>query len=159
MWGAVGDTFTVHFTILDTAAMVYYKSIDTLITSKGKPGQQLTYEPIRITFVDSTTKKRDTVWFPLILTETASSLNGKPHLQAQMYASNPKLRFGVSVTVSGKSGGTVQAWSLFQNAFQSFQVSGCIGGDSTMSVNEIGGTAKDNITVGAYNGQFGHKTL
>jgi hypothetical protein len=150
MWGSAGDTFTVHLNVLDTAAMVYYKSIDTLITSKGKPGQQLNYQPIFITFLDSTTGKRDTVYFPTLLTEDSSALNGKPHLQAYMYCSNPRLHFGVSVTVNGKSGGTVQAWSLLQNAFQSFQVSGYRGGDTTMSVTELGGTAKDNITVGAY---------
>jgi minor extracellular serine protease Vpr len=150
MWGEAGDTFTVKFNILDTAANIYYKSIDSLSTSKGKPGQQLNYEPIFITFVDSVTKKRDTVYFPVLLTEDASSLNGKPHLQAYMYTSNPKLHFGVSITVAGKSGGTVQAWSLYQNAFQSYQVPGFIDGDTTMSVTELGGTAKDNITVGAY---------
>lgn len=153
MWGSVGDTFTVHLNILDTASMVYYKSIDTLITSKGKPGQQQTYPSIRVTFVDSTTLKHDTVYFPTLLTEDASSLNGKPHLQAEMYTNNPRLHLGVSVTVAGKSGGTVQAWSLFENAFKSFGVAGYIGGDSTMSVTELGGTAKDNITVGAYEDQ------
>jgi hypothetical protein len=145
MWGTAGDTFTVTFNILDTAAMVYRKAVLSLSTTTTE-----SYRPEEVIWVDSTSRKRDTVEFYNVMTEHASSLNGKPHLQAYMVASNPQLHLGVSVTVAGTSGGTVQAWSLFQNAFQSYQVSGYIGGDSTMSVTEIGGTAKDNITVGAY---------
>jgi hypothetical protein len=145
MWGTAGQTFTVTFNVLDTAAMVYKKSVDVLSTAATG-----SYKQTSVIWTDSTTRKPDTITFYGLMTEHASALNGKPHLQAFMATSNPRLHLGVTVTVAGTSGGTVQAWSLFQNAFQSYQIAGFIGGDSTMSVNELGGTAKDNITVGAY---------
>jgi subtilisin family serine protease len=67
-----------------------------------------------------------------------------------MYSPNPVFYFGAMVSVPGTTGGTVQAWNFLQTSFRSFQVANYNDGDTVMSVNELGGTAKRNITVGSY---------
>lgn len=148
MWGDSGKTFTVSFLILDTLKKTYRQSIQNLSTSIT--GQ---YRPDTVVWLDTATQKRDTVIFQ-IGTERASALNGKPHCQAIMLSTNPVLYAGVSVAVSGTTGGTVHAWNLAKTSFESFKLAGYVDGDSTFSVNELGGTAKRNITVGAYANKF-----
>ncbi len=105
----------------------------------------------RFFWYDVATQKRDTIYFVALITNK-DSLNYKPHLEAQavMTAHYPVLYLGVTVSVAGTSGGTVNAWSVYQKSFRSFQQAGFYDGDWVMSVNELGGTAKRNITVGAY---------
>jgi hypothetical protein len=146
MWGEAGKNFSVTFLVFDTTSTkrAYRQSAQSISTTVTG-----LYKPDTVVWTDSVSKKKDTVLLEM-LTEQKSSLNNKPHCQAQITSTSPALYVGVSVAVSGSTGGTVQAWNLAKTSFESFGLSGFYGGDSTMSVNELGGTAKRNITVGAY---------
>jgi subtilisin family serine protease len=73
-----------------------------------------------------------------------------------MYTPDPALYWGASIAVPGAAGGSVHAWNLAQKPFASFGVANYYNGDSLISVNELGGTAKRNITVGAYYGKLSY---
>jgi minor extracellular serine protease Vpr len=145
MWGDSGTEFTARFYILDTVQPNDYKqSLQSISTATNRQN-----DPDTVIWLNATTLKRDTVVF-YIGTEASSALNGKPHIQAQATCTNPGLYVGVSVLDSGTTSNTVHAWNLAKVSLESFGISGFFNGDSTYSVNELGGTAKHNITVGAY---------
>ena len=144
MWGEAGKTFTDTFYLLDTMTMTYRKSPVQFSTTATR-----LYNPDTVFWTDSNTHKVDTAVL-YVLTERADTLNSKPHLQAVMISKSARLFFGTTVTVAGTTGGTVQGWHLYEKAFKSFGITGFLNGDGAMSVNELGGTAKRIITVGAY---------
>jgi minor extracellular serine protease Vpr len=146
MWGDSGKTFTATFSILDTARMVSQPEV--AVPTSMAPG---TYGAT-FYWYDAGTGNRDTIQFLVVVTNR-DPLNAKPHVEAQtiMTVHYPVLYFGVSVSVTGSIVDTVHAWNVYQRSFRSFGVTNYLDGDTVMSVNEQGGTAKRNITVGAYN--------
>lgn len=144
MWGEAGKNFSTGFYILDTLNKTYKQSVQNVSTTANSQ-----FAPDTVVWIDSATQKRDTVIFNMGV-ERSSALNGKPHLQAFITSTNPRLHVGISTTVSGTTGGTVHAWNLYKTSFESFGIPGFIAGDSSYSVNELGGTSKCNITVGSF---------
>jgi minor extracellular serine protease Vpr len=145
MWADSGNYFTATVFILDTSTTpkTYRQGIPRLSTATPpRPG----ITPVLWT--NSTTGKRDTLIVEDSV-ERACPLNGRTHCKVYLQAYNPSLFLGVTVVDSASAGGNVHAWNVYKASFTSFQMQGFYNGDTVMSVNEIGGTAKRNITVGA----------
>lgn len=150
IWGKAGMYFNASFLVLDTSTM-HYTSLQPLVSTSITRNYLDT-----LYWTDTAKSKIDTLIFQA-LTERQDTLNRKVHLEAILWMSNPNLFLGIKLTnSSSKSIDTIHAWNLTKNSFESFGISGYSEGDSTMSVNEMGGTAKRIITVGAYNnhGEF-----
>jgi subtilisin family serine protease len=144
IWGEANKTLSATFYLLDTVKMTYRISRQTVSTTVTR-----LFNPDTIEWLDSTTLHKDTVIFHLLV-EKKSPLNGKPHLQAVATSTNPALYMGVLLSVSGTTGGLVNAWSLVRKSLRSFSLAGYYDGDSLSSICELGGTGKSTITVGAY---------
>ena len=141
LWGERGRPFSLTILLLDTAMNRYYAGVPVLSTDTT-----VTYEPDTLVF-PATGSRIDTVIVEA-LTETASALNGKSHIQVSFSTNLGSILPGVRITSTSAT--TVQAWNMTKRAFVSLGMSGFLEGDSIMSVNELGGTAHSNITVGAY---------
>jgi minor extracellular serine protease Vpr len=141
VWGERERPFSAAVLLLDTAANRYFEGVPVLSTDTT-----VTYEPDTLVF-PVTGNRIDTVIVEA-LTETASALNGKPHIQVSVSTNRISIIPGVRITSAAAT--TVQAWNLTKQAFSSLGMPGFIDGDEIMSVNELGGTANTNITVGAY---------
>lgn len=140
LWGDSGKDIIATFYVLDTVTKSYGQPTPrkTVNSATAVPDAS----PVQVMW------NGNRLYFQITEVESASPLNGKPHIQTIMYSQGPALYFGVSVAVTG--GGTVQAWNVVQYSFRSFGITGYNDGDAAMSVNELGGTAKRNITAGAY---------
>jgi subtilisin family serine protease len=65
-------------------------------------------------------------------------------------STNPNLILGMSVSLLYNGAGAVHAWNIEKLPFSNFNLDGFFNGDSVSTLNEIGGTAKKIISVGAY---------
>ena len=148
MWGDSGKSIVATFNIFDTVNRSYGPCTPNKTLNSATSSADANLQPM--SWTDPGTHTRYTVYFQATAVEKASPLNGKPHIQAVMYTPDSVLYFGASVSVPGTTGGTVQAWNFLQKSFRGFQVANYNDGDTVMSVNELGGTAKRNITVGSY---------
>ena len=144
MWGDSGKSFAATFCVIDTARKTYRIGVPTILTA----AKNLQFGAPKFFWVDSVTGKRDTLYFQ-DSAWSASPLNGRPHCKMAMLTLNPNLFLGVVVADSARTGGTVHAWNINKTALTGLQMPGFFDGDTVMSVNELGGTAKRNITVGA----------
>lgn len=142
MWGDSGKSIVADFFILDTTTMEYRQSTQTLSTSFNT-----LYEPDTIVWPNHSGDP-DTVIFAALL-ERRNPLNNKPHLQAVTASTSGRLFLGVKISVE-RRGGTAHAWNVSKRSLRSFGLDGFIDGDNDYSVNEVGGTARRNITVGSY---------
>jgi minor extracellular serine protease Vpr len=145
LWGDSSKNIVATFNVFDTSSLTS-RLITVVNTNTATANSWRVLWPNAI-------NPTDTLYFTLIDVERASALNGKPHIIAEMYyrpAVNASLYLGVSVAVSGTTGGTVHAWNIRQTSFRSFSMTDYLDGDDNISVDELGGTAKRNITVGAY---------
>jgi minor extracellular serine protease Vpr len=143
IWGKAGLYFSAAFLVIDTSTMQYTRLQPLISTSITRNYLDTLY------WTDTAKSKTDTLIFEA-LAERQSALNKKVHLEVVMQMSNPNLFLGFNLTNTSRSVDTIHAWNLLKNSFESFNINGYFGGDSTMSINEIGGTAKRIITVGAY---------
>jgi subtilisin family serine protease len=142
MWGDSGKSISAAFYVIDSATKSYgepmpRKRLDSRTSTTDASPQPVTWNANQL-------------FFQVAAVENASPLNGKPHIQTVMFSPNARLFFGPMVSVPGTGGGTVHCWNVVQQAFRSLGM-GWFDGDLEMSVNELGGTTRSNITVGAYN--------
>jgi minor extracellular serine protease Vpr len=149
LWADSGNYFAATFYILDTstAAKTYRQGVPRLSTATTQHGITPLY------WTNTTTGRRDTLVFEDSV-ERASPLNARPHCRVWMLGYNPALILGVTVVDSAAAGGSVHAWNMYKSAFMSLGMTGFYDGDTVMCVNELGGTAKRNITVGAYSNKL-----
>jgi len=147
MWGQFGKSFSANFYLLDTVSMTYQVSSQAYLTSRVRPGKDSTYPMQRITWINA--GKHDTAYLQISALEDSSTLNGKPHMQAALISNVSALAFGVKDSAP-TTGDTIQVWNGYGKALRSFQLAGFADGDTIMCTNELGGTAKHNITVGGY---------
>jgi minor extracellular serine protease Vpr len=144
MWGDSGKSFTASFYVIDSSTRAYglpspRKNLNSATSTPDAA-------PLGVTW------NGNTLAFQVTAVESASPLNGKPHIQAVMFSPNGNLFFGAYVAVPG--GGTVHCWNAVQRPFKGLGIANYLDGDSVTSVNELGGTAKRIITVGAYNSKL-----
>jgi len=142
LWGDSGKNIIATLYVLDTGTMGFGLPTPRISVNSNTAGVNPGLVPI--------TWNGHSCYYQITEVNRISPLNGKPHIQVYLVSPDPTVYFGVSVSVSGTTGGTVQAWNIAQRSFRSFGIAGYNNGDATMSVNELGGTAKRNITAGAY---------
>ncbi|MBN1758258.1 MAG: S8 family serine peptidase, partial [Chitinispirillaceae bacterium] len=146
-WGESGKTFTGSFLVMDRRTLVYQESIDTFTTSRTRV---YAIDTIPWTGTSGTV---DTFYMQYAVEKAAES-NNKPHMMVVAYTTNPHLQLGISITnPPGGTGQLIHGWNSRKESFHHFDLDGFTKGDSTYTVNEIGGTAKRNITVGAFCGR------
>lgn len=143
IWGNPGVYYSASFSVLDKSTMDYHQLQPTVSTSVNKQFADTLY------WTDSTKGTIDTVCFYAVA-ERKSALNNKVHIEAIAVGSNPNMVLGVQITNPNSTADTINAWNVNKNSFESFDMTGYFGGDSITSINEVGGTANRNITVGAY---------
>ncbi|MBN1127893.1 MAG: S8 family peptidase [Chitinispirillaceae bacterium] len=141
LWGESGKPFSAAILLLDTVAGRLLEGAPVLTADTT-----VTFEPDTLVFPASG-RGGDTVILEALV-ERASPLNGKPHVQVTVSATTVSFIPGVWITAS--TAATIQAWNMTKRAFASLDMPGFLDGDTVMSVNELGGTARSNITVGAY---------
>jgi minor extracellular serine protease Vpr len=146
IWGDSGATLSALVYVLDKRTLAYKKSSRTVSTQTTKTSLTGIDE---ILWNDTIDNKTDTVAF-YSLTEKSSPLNGKSHITLAMVATNSNLLLGMRLSTPRGKSSTVHAWNIEKLAFSSESIDGFYEGDSASTLNEIGGTAKNIITVGAY---------
>jgi minor extracellular serine protease Vpr len=144
MWGEPGKVLNVALIIVDQTDFSFLKTTTPVSTSVTRQ-----YSPAPIVAANTKRGINDTCIIR-VYAEKASALNTKAHLLAVMYANNPALCMGFKVSVGGQTGGIVNVWNVMHHEFKSFNIAGFVGGDSVCTIDEIGATAKRNITVGGY---------
>jgi minor extracellular serine protease Vpr len=143
LWGETGKMISVSPMILDDRTN-FYKPAGLSFTTQ----QQRAYIDT-IPWADSSGKMVDTLYF-VRQAERSSNLNRKPNCSVTLISYNPHLFLGMSVSLLNNASGVVHAWNLEKLAFKSNGMAGFFDGDSISTVNEVGGTGKSIITVGAY---------
>lgn len=143
IWGKSGIYYSASFRIIDKSTMVYHVVQPTISTTFNRVVTDTIF------LNDSVSGKKDTVFF-YALAERKSELNSKVHLQAFTVSTNPDMMLGVSFTHSSTSVDTLHVWNVYKNSLESLGLEGYYDADTLFSINEVGGTAKRNITVGAY---------
>jgi minor extracellular serine protease Vpr len=141
LWGEKGRPFSMTVLLLDTTANRYYEGVPALSTDTT-----LSFKPDTLAFT-VIGNRIDTVIVEA-LTESSSALNEKPHAQLLVSTNRASILPGIRITA--RLATAIQAWNMTKQAFVSLDMTGFIEGDTIMSVNELGGTARSNITVGAY---------
>ena len=145
IWGDSNKVFSANLYILDGKSMKY-KLSNTISTSDKGP---FLPDTIKGGATDSVVKQGDTLIFFTYM-ESKSPLNRKPHMEIEVVSNNPDLVVGISLSYLNNASGTINAWSIVKRDFFSDSVAGFVEGDNISSLNEIGGTAKKIITVGAF---------
>ena len=146
-WGEPGKVFTGSFLVMDRRTFVYKES-----------GSKFSTILSRVYGIDTipwtnTDGSIDSFYLQYAV-ERSSQSNKKPHMLVVAYTTNPHLQLGISITNPSKSESMLlHGWNSMKESFHNFGLDGFEMGDSMYTVNEIGGTAKRNITVGAYCGR------
>jgi subtilisin family serine protease len=148
-WGDSNKSFSANVYILDGKSMKYKQSNTISTTDKGP----FLPDTIKGGATDSIVKQGDTLIFYTYL-ESKSPLNRKPHMEIEIVSNNPDLVVGISLSYLNNMGGTINGWSIVKKDFLSDSMPGFFEGDNISSLNEIGGTAKKIITIGAYCSKF-----
>ena len=144
MWGDSGKSMTARFYVIDSTTRTYGQPAPQKVVNSATSSPDAS--------VQTVTWNGNTLAFQITAVEAASPLNGRPHIQTVMFSPNAHLFFGAYVSVT--NGGTVNCWNAVQKSFKGFGITNYNDGDTIMSVNELGGTSKRNITVGAYNSRL-----
>ncbi len=146
-WGEPGKVFTGGFLVMDRRTFVYKESGSkfTTVLSRGYGIDTIPWNN-----ADGTV---DTLYMQYAVARSSLS-NKKPHMIVVAYTTNPHLQLGISITNPSRSESLlIHGWNSRKESFHNFGLDGFERGDSMYTVNEIGGTAKRNITVGAYCGR------
>ncbi len=140
IWGIERNYYSANIYIIDTVTLQYLKSTSSYSTSSTG-----NYMPDTIPFENTTTGETDTVIVAGIH-ERSSALNRRPHMKFLLKSKKGHYALGMRFWGSG----SLNMWSLASAQLKSFDVGGMIDGDNVMSISEVGGTAREIITVGAY---------
>ncbi len=143
IWGESGKPFSDTVYIIDKRNMSYKKSGNALSTADRV--YQYLIDTLR--WPDSVSGP-DTLIFQAIV-EKSNAANRKPHMELALYSSNASLVLGVKVYSALAT--TINGWNAEKLNCNSLGIAGFIDGDSLMTINEVGGTAKSIISVGGYN--------
>ncbi len=146
-WGEPGMRFTGEFSLMDRRTSRFIKSGNSFSTSKSQ-----VYDPDTVLWIDSVSGVTDTFLIQYAV-DRADQDNGKPHMVVFAYTENPHLVLGVHLTNPGSSPFDIHGWNVHKEELHGLGVQGYDNGDTLFTVNELGGTAKRIITVGAYTGK------
>jgi minor extracellular serine protease Vpr len=140
IWGEPNKAFSDTIYILDVSTMAYKKSGKVLTTSANSQSIDTILYPNSVTGPDTM----------IIYTwvERRNAVNFKPHIEFGMFANSMYLVAGLRV--SSTTVHTIHAWNCYKQNLLADGLPGFSDGDTTMTVNEVGGTAKRIISVGSY---------
>ena len=143
IWGTPGSNLKLSMAIFDS---LRGRTIDTSseIDTSDPNGKQSMYA----TYLDEVGVDMDAY-----ISYEINPENNAPHIYVQANVSDCGTGRMPGLIVSGDPGATVHMWNEGQHEFSSNGRSGFTNGDYTCSVGEIGGTAKEIITVGSYDGR------
>jgi len=143
IWGEANKAFNDTIYILDKRDLSYQKSGNALVTSQL--ASQYFLDTLRWPNVVT---GPDTLILEAIV-ERANAANRKPHIDIALYSSNPNLMMGAKLASTVAT--TVHGWNAGKMNCYGEGIAGFVDGDSSMTINEVGGTAKSIIAVGGYN--------
>ena len=138
MWGQPGKPFSDTLYLLDSTG-AYAKSGTALSTKTNSQSLDTLLWP-------DAKKGPDTLIIETLV-EKANATNNKPHMEIYVFSSNWSVIPGVRVR--SDSACTIHAWNCYKRDMSGSD-SNFIPGDTTMSLDEVGGTAKKIIAVGSY---------
>ena len=139
IWGEPGMSFDLRVIAVKTVDLSEDASSETFTV--GGDAEGISSE---VAFTKSTAKGS------VLVTTEVNPLNGKPHalLSFEMTRLNGR---AMSLLITPRSAGTVHAWA--DGTYMTFEQSvaeGWTGGDTSLTLTEIGGTGTQIISVGAY---------
>ena len=144
IWGQPNVPFSDTLYILADSFNTFKKALTPLTTNIKTATSQSQNE---LLWPDAV-KGPDTLIIQTFV-ERANATNQKPHMEIYMFSSNWSLILGVRVTASAAC--TIHAWNAYKRDMNGDgATSGFSPGDTTMTINEVGGTAHRIITVGSY---------
>ncbi len=143
LWGEAQKQFMLSTQIYNTSTDELHEET-TFITVGNKKSA---FKP------DTVVLNADTIiWF--ISTER-SILNTKPHAVVRAIGKNQLYRIGIRLKSSTAI--KVHGWNMHKKSCEAYEMENYINGDNNYTVNEVGGTAKRIIAVGAYYGRISIK--
>jgi minor extracellular serine protease Vpr len=142
MWGDSGKPFSDTLYILNDSLGTLKKSGSALLTNRNSQSYDSLIWPDAFSGLD-------TIKFQTLV-ERANATNHKPHIEIYVYSSNWTFIPGVRVTSSAAC--TIHAWNVYKHNMwgQGQGIPGFYDGDTLITINEVGGTAKRIISVGSY---------
>jgi subtilisin family serine protease len=140
IWGEPNKAFSDTLYFIDLATMAYKKSGRVLTTNAN-------FQSLDTILYPNSTTGPDTMMFYTYV-ERRNAANLKPHIEIAMYANSMYLIGGIRVA-SGTAH-TINAWNCYKMNFWGQGLHGFTDGDTLMTVNEVGSTAKTIISVGSY---------
>ncbi len=145
MWGEFNKNFEVK-------AMVYDADRDTMLYQSGYFSTAAAVGKSFYGLMKGEDGKTNVVNVKFTITTEINPLNQKPHIMLiPNVLTLPEGSIYVGFEIKAKDGGVVHAWADgSMGGLTNEGLEGWIDGDNQYTVNEIGGTAKRVISVGAY---------
>ncbi|MFW5813264.1 MAG: S8 family peptidase [Fibrobacterota bacterium] len=140
VWGTEDENFYANLMILDTISLRYLKSSTSLSTRFTD-----NYGPDTIEINNERTGETDTVFIQGVHVRS-NPLNNQPHMKIHLDSKKGHYALGMEF----RGAGTIDMWNVNRLGLRSYGLSNGLDGDSQMSISEIGGTARNIITAGAY---------
>ncbi len=144
IWGEKSKFFSVQPMFIDTS------------TGEKKTFKKKSFQSRTVEYEDSliwkNTDGSTDIARMFIKAEPYSDLNNKPHALVYFQTSKPSLYAGVIIK-NGNDNCNIHAWHVHKDALKNLNIDGFKNGNAEFSINEVGGTAKRIITVGAYIGR------
>jgi minor extracellular serine protease Vpr len=140
IWGEPNKAFSDTLYFLDVTSMAYKKSGRVLTTNAN-------FQSLDTILYPNSATGPDTMIFYTYV-ERRNAANLKPHIEIAMYANSMYLAPGIRVASSTVH--TINAWNCYKMNLWGQGLPGFVDGDTTMTVNEVGSTAKRIISVGSY---------
>jgi minor extracellular serine protease Vpr len=140
LWGEANKSFSDTVYILDRTTMAFKKSGKALSTQRNASSTDTVFWP-------NSASGPDTLIFYSYI-ERSNAANMKPHIELAVSSSNENLIMGIKV--ASQQAGAIHGWNCNKLDCVSYDIGGFINGDTLMTINEVGGTAKRIIAVGGY---------
>lgn len=140
IWGEPNKPFSTTLYVLQDSTGAFGKSSIALTTNRNSQSADKFLWP-------NASKGPDTLIVETFV-EKANATNQKPHTEIYVYSSNWSVIPGIRVTSS--SACTIHAWNCYKHNMWGQGSPGFYDGDTLITVNEIGSTAKRIISVGSY---------
>ncbi len=134
IWGSQGENLTVQAKLVDitTDEVSMESDIEDTSAPKGFTKDLGQYGTIQIA-------------------SEVNPVNGRPHIQLVAAMGYLPDNSRLVLSIKGKDGGEAHVWAAQESTIEQIHKEGYTDGDAKYTVNEIGGTAKDVISVGSYN--------
>lgn len=140
VWGTEKENFYANLMILDTLSLEYLKSSTSLSTRFTD-----NYGPDTVEINNERTGETDTVIIQGIHVRS-NRLNNQPHMK--IYLNSKKGHYALGMEFRGA--GIIDMWNINRLSLRSYGLTNGLEGDNQMSISEVGGTARNIITAGAY---------